>query len=112
MAETKTGRRGYFRQLGRRLEEGADELMKNWKAQARRPDQVGDITYRGLELVHGGLGAAARSLTRLERATQLPHRTVKPVPPAVEAHAGRPAHQAPVRHGRRPERHEPDPSTS
>ncbi len=112
MAETKTGRRGYFRQLGRRLEEGADELMKNWKAQARRPDQVGDITYRGLELVHDGLGAAARSLTRLERATQLPHRAAKAEPPAVEAHTERPAHSAPVQHGRRPARREPDSSTS
>src|SRR5215470_7521087 len=77
MAETKTWRRGYLAQLTTRLEEGADEFLKIWKTQAKRPDRVGDATYRGLELVHRGLRVAVRSLSRIERATQLPHRTAK-----------------------------------
>ncbi len=107
MTETKTRRRGYLRQLASRLEQGGDQLMKTWKTQAKRPDRVGDVTYRGLELVHGGLGLAARSLSRLERATQQPHRTAKPEPPVPKAPPKRRAHPVAVHHGKRPERPEP-----
>jgi len=94
MAERKTVRRDYVRKLAERLEEGAGRFMKDWKTQARRSDAVGDASYRGLELVHGGLGLAARSLTRLEKATQPPHRPPKPEPQVPEHHAARPHAQA------------------
>lgn len=112
MPETRTGRRDYLGQLRKRLEKGGDEFMKGWKAQARRPDRLGDATYRGLELVHDGLGVAARSLSRLERATQLPHRTARPPAPNATLAAGPPANAVPAPHGRRPERHEPEPTAS
>ena len=43
-------------------------------------DRVGEVTHRTWELVHGGVGVAARSLSRLERATQPPARTIKRAP--------------------------------
>jgi len=112
MPETRTVRRSYLGQLGNRLETGVDEFMKGWKAQAKRPDRLGDVTYRGLELVHDSLGVAVRSLTRLERATQLPHRTAKPAEPAVTAAAAPPSHAGARSHGKRPQRHESEASAS
>ena len=113
MIETKTGRKGYLRQLARRFEEGAGEFMKTWKAQAKRPDRVGDVTYGGLELVHGGLRLTVRSLSRLERATQLPHRAAKPEPPApAKAAVKQPVDPAAVHRGKRPERPQPVPTRS
>jgi hypothetical protein len=44
------------------------------KTRARRRDLVGVATYRTLELVHEGVGTAARALTKLEEATQPPAR--------------------------------------
>ena len=58
MAETRTRRRRYFRMLEKRLEEAGGEMMKAWRAQARRHDRVGDLSYRGLEILHGGAEAA------------------------------------------------------
>jgi hypothetical protein len=91
MAETKTRRRGNFRTLEKRLEDAGGEVMKAWRVQARRHDRVGDLTYHGLEMLHGGVKFAARSLSRLEEATQPPHRTARTEPhrPAEE-----PAHRA------------------
>ena len=109
MAERKIARRGSVRTLAGQLEEGAGQLLKGWKTQARRPDAVGDASYRGLELVHGGLGFAVRSLTRLEKATQPPHRPPKPEPRIPEHHAparatppARPASARRVRREARP----------
>lgn len=50
------------------------------KTRARRRDLVGDAAYRWLELVHTGVGSAARTLGRLEQAVE---------PPARPATAGR-----------------------
>jgi len=94
MAETKTRRRGYFRMLEKRLEEAGGEMMKAWRAQAKRHDRVGDLSYRGLEMLHGGAKFAARSLSRIEEATLPPHRAARHEPhaPAAEpAHRARPA---------------------
>ena len=94
MAETRTRRRRYFRMLEKRLEEAGGEMMKAWRAQARRHDRVGDLSYRGLEILHGGAKLAARSLSRIEEATQPPHRAARHEPhaPAGEAaHRARPA---------------------
>lgn len=44
------------------------------KARARRVDLVGEIAYRGLDLFHGSLKEVARSITRLERASEPPAR--------------------------------------
>ena len=44
------------------------------KDQARREDVVGLAAYRSLELLHGGFGNAARSLTRFQDASQPPTR--------------------------------------
>jgi len=92
MAETKTRRRRYYRTLEKRLEEAGGEVMKAWRTQARRHDRIGDLTYRGLEMLHGGVKFATRSLGRLEEATQPPHRTARPEP---HAPAQEPAHRAP-----------------
>jgi hypothetical protein len=45
------------------------------KARARRKDAIGDVAYRTLELVNGGLEAIVGSLNRLQRATVPPVRT-------------------------------------
>ncbi len=77
--------------------------MKAWKAQAKRPDRIGDVSFRLLELAHDGTELAVRSLTRVEKATQPPVRTAKPAAPAAVAEAAHaaprpgPAH-APARH--------------
>ena len=44
------------------------------KDRARRKDLIGDIAYRTLEFVNGGLETVLVSLNRLERATQPPTR--------------------------------------
>jgi hypothetical protein len=44
------------------------------KDRARRKDLIGDVAYRTLELVNGGLEAVLGTLTRLERATEPPTR--------------------------------------
>jgi hypothetical protein len=44
------------------------------KEQARREDLVGLAAYRSLELLHGGFGNAARSLSRFQDASQPPAR--------------------------------------
>jgi hypothetical protein len=44
------------------------------KQRARRKDLVGDVAYRTLELVNGGLEAVLRALHRLESATAPPAR--------------------------------------
>ena len=45
------------------------------KDRARRKDLIGDVAYRTLELVNGGLEAVVGTLNRLERATKPPTRT-------------------------------------
>jgi hypothetical protein len=47
------------------------------KDQARRGDLVGFAAYRSLELLHGGFGSAARSLSRFQDASQPPARPTK-----------------------------------
>ena len=44
------------------------------KDRARRKDLIGDVAYRTLELVNGGLEAVLGTLNRLERATEPPTR--------------------------------------
>jgi hypothetical protein len=102
MAERKTARRGYLRRLADQLDESAGRFMKSWRTQARRPDAVGDASYRSLELVHGGLGVVVRSLTRMEKATQPPHRAPNPEPPVPQHHAARPHAHAAEPPARRP----------
>jgi hypothetical protein len=45
------------------------------KSRARQRDLVGEAAYRSLELLHGGFGRAARSLTRFQDASQPPARS-------------------------------------
>jgi len=106
MAERKTWRDGVLGTLAKRMEEAGGEVMDAWRKRARRRDRVGDVSYHGLQVVHGGLELTVRSLGRLERATQPPHRAARHEPhqPAVEApaeRARRPA--APPPRKRRPE---------
>ena len=122
MAETRTRRGDYATRFQTRLSDGAEQFVKAWKTQAKRPDTVGEFSYRGLELVHSGLGVAVRSLTRMEKATQLPNRPEKAEHHLAEAPARRPRHEpahaepahhaAPAHAGTRRERHEPEPTTS
>lgn len=44
------------------------------KDRARERDLIGEVAFRYLQLVHGGVGKAARSLARLEDATTPPGR--------------------------------------
>ena len=44
------------------------------KQRARRKDLIGDVAYRTLELVNGGLETVLRTLNRLENATEPPAR--------------------------------------
>jgi len=62
------------------VKQAAEGAVRVLRSQARRPDRVGEVTHRTWELVHGGVGVAARSLSRLERATQPPARTIKRAP--------------------------------
>jgi hypothetical protein len=106
MTERKIRRNGYVDALAKRLEEVGDEFMQVWRRRARRRDRVGDVSYRGMEVVHGGLELTIRSLNRLERATQPPHRAARhePLPPETEAPSTRPHRPAtPAAHRRRPE---------
>jgi hypothetical protein len=59
-----------------RVKEAAEGALRALKDQARRPDRVGEVTHRTWALVHDGVGVAARSLSRLERATQPPARAM------------------------------------
>jgi hypothetical protein len=87
MTETRTAGKGYLKELTARVGDGAQRFMKTWKAEARRPGPRGEMSYRSLELVHGGLEVTARSLARMEKATQLPARTAKhPVAPPAAGH--------------------------
>ena len=65
------------------------------KDRARRKDLIGDVAYRTLELVNGGLDAVLGTLKRLERATQPPTR-----PGTTHTRPGRPVKKA-VRSARR-----------
>jgi hypothetical protein len=56
------------------IKKAADRGLRTLRGQARRPDRVGEVTHRTWEMVHGGVGVAARSLSRLERVTQPPAR--------------------------------------
>jgi hypothetical protein len=74
------------RRLARETERVAKDGLQRAKARARRQDRVGNATYRALELVHSGLGTAARTFGRLEEAVQPPARggrrsAPKAVPP-------------------------------
>jgi hypothetical protein len=74
-------------QLPTQVKEAGEGAVRALRSQARRPDRVGEVTHRTWELVNVGVGVAARSLSRLERATQPPARTMNtPAKPA-----GRPA---------------------
>ena len=59
------------------------------KDRARRKDLIGDVAYRTLELVNGGLEAVLGTLNRLERATTPPTRPgtshTRPARPAKKA---------------------------
>jgi hypothetical protein len=72
MAETKA--RAFPDRFSARVEQGVSQLLKAWRKQASRSDRVGDVSRGGLEMVHGGLRFAVRSLTRLERGTRPPLR--------------------------------------
>ena len=50
------------------------------KDQARRRDTVGEATYRTLELVSDGLGAAGKALRQLGEATRPPARAARELP--------------------------------
>jgi hypothetical protein len=94
------------------VEEAQDEFMKAWREQARRPDRLGEYSHRWLELVHAGVRFTARELTRLERATEPPHRPVAP-PPAVPVAAKKTTRPAAARRRTRaPARHEAAPKAS
>jgi hypothetical protein len=71
-----------LRELPTRAKEVADGAVQALRDQARRSDRVGEVTHRTWELVHGGVGVAARSLTRLEHAIQPPARVMKRTPAA------------------------------
>jgi hypothetical protein len=60
--------------LPTQVKRAADRALRMLRGQARRPDRVGEMTHRTWEAVHDGVGVAARSLSRLERATQPPAR--------------------------------------
>ena len=64
------------------VEDLARSGLKFVKARARRGDRVGQVTYRTLELVSGGLGATAKALSQLGDATQPPTRTPAKPPAA------------------------------
>lgn len=59
------------------------------KAQARRKDLVGELAYRGLDLVNGSLKEVASAITRLERASQPPARAKRSLASATRTSAKR-----------------------
>jgi len=61
----------------------AENSLRFVKSQAKRQDTVGDVTYRALELAHGGAGAAARALSRFQEAIQPPTRYASKRTPAT-----------------------------
>lgn len=122
MAEKKTARRGYLRDLPSRFEEGAEDVMKAWRTGAKRPDRIGDVSYHSLELLHRVVRIGVRALSRLEKETQPPTRTAKPAGhvPAAHAHStqapaepasGGPSHATP-RHAVTAKKHSPEVSAS
>lgn len=89
-----TGRR-LRRQAANAVQQGAKTLEKTMtsglrqvRTRARRHDLVGEAAFRALSLVHDGAGAAAKSLVRLEEATQPPARTARR-PATTQAKGGR-----------------------
>jgi hypothetical protein len=64
-------------------QEAAQNSLRFVKNQAKRPDTVGDVTHRALELAHGGAGAAARALSRFQEAIQPPARYANKRTPAT-----------------------------
>jgi hypothetical protein len=96
MAGTKTAQENYFEVLQERFEKGTEAFFNAWKTGAKRPDRIGDVSYRTLKLVHAGAGAAARSLTHLEKTTQPPARTAVPAAHTpAGTHTGGRAHATP-----------------
>src|ERR1700730_6458099 len=79
-------------QLPTQVKEAGEGAIRALRSQARRPDRVGEVTHRTWELVNVGVGVAARSLSRLERATQPPARTMNA--PAKRTAARRTARRA------------------
>jgi hypothetical protein len=73
-----------IKELPTQVKGAAEGAVKALRDQARRPDRVGEVTHRTWELVHGGVGVAARSLTRLEQVIQPPARVMRR-PPARKA---------------------------
>jgi hypothetical protein len=61
----------------------AKDGLKFVKARARKRDAVGQATYRALELVSDGLGAAGKALRDLGEATQPPARGGAATRPAI-----------------------------
>ena len=57
------------------------------KARARRVDLIGEMAYRGLDLVHGSLKDFTSALDRLERASQPPARPGRSVSRAAKTSA-------------------------
>jgi hypothetical protein len=83
-------------QLPTQVKEAGEGALRALRSQARRPDRVGEVTHRTWELVNGGVGVAARSLSRLERATQPPARTMNaPAKPAGRPTSRRTASRKP-----------------
>ena len=62
------------REVLRGTERIASGGLDRVKGRAGQADTVGQATYRALELVHGGLGGAARGLGRLQEAMKPPTR--------------------------------------
>jgi hypothetical protein len=81
------------KELPAQVRGAADAAVRALKDQARRPDRVGEVTHRTWELVHGGVGAAARSLSRLEQAIQPPARVMRRTP-ASRPRSSRPQDRA------------------
>ena len=77
MIEAMSKRLDDIKELPTQVKRAPEEALRVLRSQARRPDRVGEVTHRTWELVHDGVGIAARSLTRLERVTQPPARAIK-----------------------------------
>lgn len=85
---------------------GSGSMPERWlvgglrlvRRQARRPDLLGLAAHRYLEVVHGSLEVAVRSLTRLERASQPPARRRAAVTRSTESRRS----TGPARATRRP----------
>ena len=60
--------------IPQRAARAASAGLRIVKSGARRPDTVGEVTHRALELAHSGLSSAREALGRLERAIEPPAR--------------------------------------